>query len=214
MKLRTGFAVLAAGFLVLVTGTTASAQVITTGPDSVVVTTTPTPEPRQTGFLKTWDKPAKAALFSAVVPGLGQVYNGAWWKVPIVYATGGVLGYYWIDNSNKYQSYRQALLIRLDTIPNTVDEYADHLYLGTNYPNGTANLRRYRDYYRRNRDLTILLSILAWGMQVAEAHIHAHLKDFDVSDDLALRIEPNMIRMPATTTYTPALTVTLYTKAK
>lgn len=192
----------------------ARAQVITAGPDSVIVSTTPDTATAEDNrfFLSKWDRPAKAALFSAIVPGFGQAYNKAYWKMPIVYATGGVLAYFWIDNHTKYKDFEEALLIRRD---GGVDKYANSNKYGTNRPdNGIPYLKYARDYYRRNRDLTILLSIGAYGLQIAEAYVHAHMKEFDISDELALKVQPNIMRIPTQQAYTPGLSLTLYTRSK
>jgi hypothetical protein len=193
----------------------ARAQVITAGPDSVIVSVPDTATADDNSFFLTkWNRPAKAALFSAIVPGLGQAYNKAYWKLPIVYATGGVLGYFWIDNQNKYQDFREALLLRTDGDENTVDKYENSNIYGVQRSNGTDNLKRARDFYRRNRDLTILLSIGAYSLQIAEAYVHAHMKEFDISDNLALRVQPDIMRVPTQLAYTPGLSLTLYTKSK
>ncbi|HEY4650614.1 MAG TPA: DUF5683 domain-containing protein [Pontibacter sp.] len=192
----------------------AQAQVITVGPDSVVVPVPDTAASDNSFFLSKWNRPAKAALFSAVVPGLGQAYNKAYWKLPIIYATGGVLGYFLISHNNNYQDYRKALLIRVDGDPNTRDKYADSNIYGEARQNGTANLERARNFYRRNRDFTILLSIGAYGLQVAEAYVHAHMKEFDIGENLAIRVQPNVLQVPAQGAYTPGLSLTLYTKSK
>lgn len=221
MRLYTGFAALLLSILFCYTP--AKAQVITEGADSVRVLVPDTLN-QDKGFflsnLRDLDKPGRAALYSAILPGAGQFYNKAYWKVPIVYATGAVLGYFLIDNNNRYQSYRIALIQRLDGDPTTIDEYADHAFLGVN--NGETlgstavnNLKFRRDFYRRNRDLTILLSIGAHALQIAEAYVHAHLKEFDVSDDLALRIQPGIVPVAATgNSLAPGLTFTLYTRSK
>lgn len=220
MRLYTGFAALLLS--VLFCYAPAKAQVITEGPDSVRVLVPDTLA--KEGFflsrLKDLDQPGRAALYSAILPGAGQFYNRAYWKVPIVYATGAVLGYFLIENHRNFQSYRIAIIERVDGDPTTVDEYADHPYLGVS--NGTTlgssavnNLRYRRDYYRRNRDLTVLLSIGAHVLQIAEAYVHAHLKEFDVSDDLALRIQPGIIPVAAIpNSLSPGLTFTLYTRSK
>ncbi|RDV16407.1 hypothetical protein DXT99_04180 [Pontibacter diazotrophicus] len=200
------------------------AQVITEGPDSVRVLTPDTLAATEKGFflsnLKDLDRPGKAALYSAILPGAGQFYNRAYWKIPIVYATGAVLGYFLIDNHTNYQSYRIALNTRLSEGVASTDEYADHPYLGvsngaTQGSSAVNNLKYRRDYYRRNRDLTVLLSIGAHVLQISEAYVHAHLKEFDVSDDLALRIQPGIIPVagPANS-LSPGLTFTLYTRSK
>ncbi|MCC9167580.1 DUF5683 domain-containing protein [Pontibacter harenae] len=211
--------VLLLGLALQLAPTKALAQVITEGQDSTLVTTTAIPDTtEQNRFflanLRNLSKPGKAALYSAVLPGLGQAYNKAYWKIPIIYATGAVLGYFLVDNNNKYQDFRQALLIRNDNNASTVDRYADHPSYGTANPNGATNIRNGRDFYRRNRDLTILISIAAWGLNVAEAYVHAHMKDFDVGENLTLQVQPSLYHIPATTTLTPSLTLTLYTKTK
>ncbi|MBJ6118395.1 hypothetical protein JAO76_09340 [Pontibacter sp. BT310] len=191
----------------------ARAQVITAGPDSVIVSVPDTAtEDDNSFFLTKWDRPAKAALFSAIVPGLGQAYNKAYWKVPIVYATGGVLAYFWITNHNNYKDFEEALNIRIN---GGVDKYANSNNYGIDRPDkGIPYLKYARDYYRRNRDLTILLSIGAYGLQIAEAYVHAHMKEFDISDNLALRVQPDIMRVPTQLAYTPGLSLTLYTKSK
>ncbi|MFD2998868.1 DUF5683 domain-containing protein [Pontibacter toksunensis] len=224
MRLYTGIVILLLSILFCYAP--AQAQVITVGPDSVLVVT-PDSLADSKGFflgrLKDLDKWEKAALYSAVLPGAGQFYNKSYWKVPVVYAMGAVLGYFLIDNHTKFQSYRKAIIFRVDGDTTTIDEYANNpKFPSLNAINGTTpgsyaynNLKARRDYYRRNRDLTILLSIGAHALQIAEAYVYAHLKDFDVSDNLALRIQPGII--PVATipnSLSPGLTFTLYTRTK
>ena len=216
MRKAPGFIILLVGLALQFLTTKAYGQVITEGPDSVVVLTPEVDTVAQEkkfflSGLKNLDRPGKAALYSAMLPGLGQAYNGAWWKVPIVYATGGVLGYFIIDNNNKYQDFREAVNLRRDNLD---DKYKDDPIYGTQRSNGTQNLRYSRDYYRRNRDLTIILSALAYGMQIAEAYVHAHLRQFDVGDNLSLRVQPDLLQTPLHRNVSPGLTLTLYTKTK
>lgn len=185
-------------------------QIVTVGPDSILVPMPDTANAGKTFFLDKWNRPAKAAFYSAVFPGGGQIYNKSYWKLPIIYGTAVVLGYYLIDNNNKYQDYRIAAIQRADS----TDKYINDPIFGINTPRGTRNIRYARDFYRRNRDLTILISILAHGMQIAEAYVNAYMKDFDVSDDLSLRVQPGLMRVPQTSGYTPGLTLTLYTNSK
>ena len=191
----------------------AQAQVITAGPDSVIVSVPDTATAKDNRFfLSRWNRPAKAAFFSAVVPGLGQAYNKAYWKLPIVYATGGVLAYFWIENHTNYKDFEEALIIRQN---GGVDKFVNNELFGVHRPNnGLDNLRRGRDVYRRYRDLTILLSIGAYGLQVAEAYVHAHMKEFDISDELAIKVQPNLIQVPEQAAVTPGFSLTLYTKSK
>ncbi len=195
------------------------AQEITAGPDSlrvpiIVTAELAAPVEKERFFLSRWNLPQKAAFYSAVLPGLGQAYNNAYWKIPIVYATGAVLGYFLVTNNNNYQDLRKALLIRNDGDSATVDKFNDHPILGVASTRGSANLKFNRDTFRRNRDLTILISILAYGLNVAEAYVDAHLDEFDVSDDLSMRLTPNFMQVPGTATSTPGLTLTFTTKAK
>jgi hypothetical protein len=140
----------------------------------------------QTGVTKTsgtaktesyWGRPQKAALYSALLPGAGQVYNKEWWKVPILYTGAGVLTYFIVDNNNQYKRYNKAIRSRIET-PGTTDEYTGRL---TN-----DQVLRARDFYRRNRDFTIILTGLTYLLNVADAHVFAHLKTFNVSEELSM----------------------------
>lgn len=130
--------------------------------------------------------PRKAALYSAVLPGLGQAYNREYWKIPLVYAALGTCTYFFIDNMKNYRSYRDAYRIRMDGNPDTHDKYE-----GT-YKN-PASLKTLRDYYRQNLDYTVLFFVLAYGLNIVDATVFAHLKSFDMSNDLSIRISPTMI---------------------
>ena len=217
MRLQFGAAVFLLSILLYFSPASAVGQIVTVGQDSVPVAVAVPDTAQKRFFLSTWDKPAKAALFSAVIPGAGQVYNRAYWKVPIIYATGAVLGYFLIDNHTKWQDFREALNLRNR---DSSDVYVNDRIYGVYNPQngvltqrGTENLRLSRDFYRRNRDLTIMLSVLAYGLNIAEAYVHAHLKEFDVSDDLSLRVQPDVI--PVNGSYrnmTPGLTLVLYAK--
>ena len=221
MRLAPGIALLVVLLFSQLLPSQARAQVVTSGPDSVLVLTSEADTTQQKQFFlssfKNLTRPGRAALFSAIVPGAGQVYNGAWWKVPIIYATGGVLGYFIIDNNNKYQDFRAALNTRRGNngdFYQVYDAYYFDRVYGADVQVGTKNLRSSRDFYRRNRDLTIILSVLAYGMQIAEAYVHGHMREFDVSDNLSLRVQPDVFRTPAANSVTPGLTLTLYTRTK
>lgn len=123
--------------------------------------------------------PRKATILSAVLPGAGQVYNGKAWKVPILYA-GFITDIYFINFNNKrYQVFRQALFNLDDGEPNI-------------FPNlNRQALVRNVDYWRSNRDMTILLLGAIYALNIIDANVDAHLSGFDISDDLALGIEPH-----------------------
>ncbi|NSL88039.1 hypothetical protein ECE50_014425 [Chitinophaga sp. Mgbs1] len=133
--------------------------------------------------------PRKAALFSAIVPGLGQIYNREYWKVPLVYAAIGTCTYFFIWNMGNYKDYRDAYRLAMDGNPDTNtpnQEIASHKY-------SPENLKIIRDYYRQNLDYSVLFFILAYGLNIADATVFAHLRSFDMSDDLSMRISPALI---------------------
>jgi hypothetical protein len=132
---------------------------------------------------KALNRPKKAAFLSAALPGLGQAYNNRYWKIPIVYGALGTIGYFIGWNNNKYQQYRNAYLLK-KSFP--VEELDDPLAINIS----EDNLQRGLDYYRRNRDFLMIILVGIYVIQILDAHIDAHLMDFDVSDNLSLRIEP------------------------
>lgn len=224
MRLQLGAAAFLLSILLYFSPVSAVGQVVTAGQDSVPVVVAAPDTAQKRFFLSTWDRPAKAALFSAVIPGAGQFYNRSYWKVPIIYATGAVLGYFIIDHNKNYHDFRRALNIRVgtsDQFLQVYDKYYDHPIYGVFNPpavrteRGTENLRYSRDFYRRNRDLTIMLSVLAYGLNIAEAYVHAHLKEFDISDDLSLQVQPGLVPVRANSyTMAPGITLVLYSNAK
>lgn len=124
-------------------------------------------------------------LYSAIIPGAGQFVNHQYYKIPIIYAGGATLAYFWVTNNRYYQSFKRALTYRLDNDSNTTDSQYG-LYTD-------AQVLRARDYYRRNRDLTVILSAVLYGLQIADAHVFAHLREFNVNDNLTLRADPVFI---------------------
>ncbi|MDY3978943.1 MAG: DUF5683 domain-containing protein [Tidjanibacter sp.] len=126
----------------------------------------------------------KATTLSMVCPGAGQVYNGSYWKVPIV--VGGLASmFYVIDwNSRGYNRFKIAYEQVTDGDPSTVDEW-NGAYTDT-------QLKNYKDLYRRNRDLAIIGLVGVYLVQVADAHIDAHMQAYDITDDLSMTIRPTL----------------------
>lgn len=183
-------------------------QVVTSGPDSTVVRTEDEPLPAEEKGLT---RPGKAALFSAILPGLGQAYNNSYWKIPIIYATGGVLAYYLKENHQNYLDYRQGVILRNDGDPsNDQDQFTARLG-DRKLEEQLSALKRGRDTYRRWRDYTVLYCLLAYGLNITEAYVHAHLKGFDVSDELALQLRPNVIQTN-TYSFSPAFSLSINLK--
>jgi hypothetical protein len=129
--------------------------------------------------------PRKATLRSALVPGWGQAYNKEHWKIPIVYAVLSVPAGFFIYNQTWYKRTKKAFEIKI--IEDTVSYPKIHPSLQAI---GAESLRRYRNEFRRNKDYSILYFLAAWGLNIADATVFAHLKDFDVSDDLSFKIKP------------------------
>ncbi len=121
--------------------------------------------------------PSKAAFYSAILPGLGQAYNKKYWKIPIVYAALGTGIYFYIDNNNKYNRYRRAYKQRLAGFK---DEFSSIV-------TDTNALIDAQEFYQRNRDLSLLLTVVAYVLNIVDANVDAHLLQFNVSDDLSLR---------------------------
>lgn len=125
--------------------------------------------------------PKRAALYSALLPGAGQAYNRQYWKIPVIYAGIAVAGYFLIDNNNQYQKFRSAYLSSLDPLGS--DDPLTKTY-------NSQQLKTIQDSYRQNLDLTVLFSALGFTLQVMDALVFAHLKNFDVSRDLSLKVRP------------------------
>lgn len=132
---------------------------------------------------KPWQpNPKKAGLFSSILPGSGQFYNRQYWKVPIVYAIGAVSAHFITKNLNLYLSYRKAYIGRIVNA-NYVDEY-------TLLKLDVTQIKQYQDDYKKNLDLTTLLSGVAYALQIMDAVTSAHLKNFDMSRDISMHMLP------------------------
>lgn len=128
--------------------------------------------------------PKKAGLYAALVPGLGQIYNRQYWKLPIVYGGLSVAGYFIVRNTKDYNSLRSAYISRLSegNGPYT-DEYA-------NVYRTTEQVRQLQDDANRLLNLTIVFSTVAYVVQVMDAITAAHLRNFDISRDISLHVRP------------------------
>jgi hypothetical protein len=134
----------------------------------------------------------KAVIYSAIFPGLGQIYNRKYWKLPIVY--GGVLGltYAITWNGRVYGDYKQAYS---DLVLGTGTSYTNYLPYGVSAEDYgvdrlQAALKRKKDFYRRNRDLAIIVAVGVYALCMLDAYVDAELHDFDMSPDLSLKVVP------------------------
>jgi len=141
--------------------------------------------------------PRKATIYSAVLPGLGQIYNRKYWKVPIVYGGFVTLGYFINFNNNEYTKYRQAYSDIIDTDPSTISYESLTVYPSYLKQNRlsqlTENLRRAKDGWRRNRDMVVIGTAVFYALNIIDASVDAHFFNFDISDDLAIKWAPGPI---------------------
>lgn len=132
---------------------------------------------------------AKAAIRSAIIPGWGQAYNKKYWKIPIVYGALAIPVVTFRYNKTWYDKTREAYKIKSynDTASVPIDESSIDPRL---QPLSSASLKIYRDEFRQNMDFSVLAFIALWGLQIVDATVDAHLKGFNVTDDLSMKIKP------------------------
>ena len=128
------------------------------------------------------NRPNTAALYSAALPGLGQAYNGKYWKIPLIYGGGVVVGYYIKYNNELFKQYREGLYATIDEDSRTVPIYPDL---------DEDDYRRQVDYWRRNRDLLFVTAILVYVLNIVDAHVDAHMQLFTVDDNISMKLEPS-----------------------
>jgi hypothetical protein len=149
----------------------------------------------------------KAGMLSAIVPGLGQVYNRKYWKVPIVYGALGGVGYLAYTNTIYYRFWHDGLIIK-NAITNKQKTNADFIAFAQNSKYRTkattlsvealsskseAEFQAENDYYRRNRDLSFFFMGILYLANILDATVDGHLYNFDVSDNLSFRLQPTYI---------------------
>ncbi len=144
--------------------------------------------------------PHKASFYAAILPGLGQAYNKKYWKIPILYAGIGGVGYAIHFNSKYYKKYKAAyrdFIIRdpgnksyLEFIPPNVTE--DQIY-GEYQQWFEEALNSKKQYYRRYRDLSYIGMAALYALQIVDAAVDAHFYNFDISDDLSMQVQPSMM---------------------
>jgi hypothetical protein len=124
--------------------------------------------------------PKRAGLYSAILPGAGQVYTKKYWKVPIIYAGLITSAYYIKENHTLYNLYKQTYINRWNG--NRTDEFTNRYT--------DANLLTLTEHYRRNAEVSALLFTLTYVLNIVDASVSAHLFDYDVSEDISLHIQP------------------------
>lgn len=131
--------------------------------------------------------PRIAIIRSAIIPGWGQYTNKKYWKIPLVYGALGTTGYLFFRNLSQYKEARMAYRLASDTIASNDNLIPEPYYSVRSQPQRIAT---FRNQVRQNIDYSVLFFILFWGLNVVDASVDAHLKTFDVSDDLSFQIKP------------------------
>jgi hypothetical protein len=143
--------------------------------------------------------PTKAIIYSAIFPGLGQIYNRRYWKLPLVYGSFIGCAYAITWNGAQYNGYKNAYIDFIDdnpdtkswesyrpfSLPQNLDEWqtGDKTWF-------TNVLKSKKDYYRRYRDLSYIISVGVYAIWIIDAYVDAQLFDFDISPDLSMRVDP------------------------
>jgi hypothetical protein len=125
--------------------------------------------------------PKRAGMYSAIIPGAGQVYTKKYWKVPIIYAGLITSAYYFKENHDLYDLYKSTYINRViykDRTDAFTDRYTD------------AHLLELTEHYRRNREVSALLFTLTYVLNIVDASVSAHLFDYDVTEDISLHFQP------------------------
>ncbi|HLZ87498.1 MAG TPA: DUF5683 domain-containing protein [Puia sp.] len=139
--------------------------------------------------------PRKATLYSTFFPGLGQIYNRKYWKVPIVWAAVGIPAYTYFYNRNWYQKCQFAISILGAyeaaglPVPDSMLKKVDARLQTFVSNQDDNNLRSYRNEFRKDQDYSVLFFILFWGLNIVDATVDAHLMSFDVSNELSLHLD-------------------------
>ena len=161
--------------------------------------------------------PRTAIMRSLIVPGLGQIYNRKYWKVPLIYAGLGAVVYFFNFNNNYYKEYLILSNYRIKGItPKSTDPKHNEYTQVRTVPD--QSIYDNTDYYRRNRDLLILGFVGGWFIQVVDAYIDAKfINSYSIDSNLSMRIAPGLINQPMyaqnfTGSFIPAIKITFALK--
>ncbi|MFT3933812.1 MAG: DUF5683 domain-containing protein [Chitinophagaceae bacterium] len=145
--------------------------------------------------------PHKATMHSLILPGWGQAYNRSYWKIPIVYAALGITAYIFNDNRIWYNKTKYAYFYTInrgtaDSSKFQLSNITDPALRSFAINGDSYSLQLYRNEFRKNIDYSVLFFMFFWALNVVDATVDGHLKDFDVSSDLSMRIKPSFTPMP------------------
>lgn len=150
--------------------------------------------------------PSKAALMSAILPGLGQIYNKKVWKVPVIYAGLSVNAYFLIRYATLFRNYRKGYVDYQNYIGSLAGDQPNSVVVAEmladvedvlKYSDVNAALKFYKDQSRRVRDLNILIMAGIYFINIIDATVDAYLFNYDIGENLSLKVEPTMINTAA-----------------
>ena len=125
----------------------------------------------------------KAPMLSAILPGLGQIHNKQYWKLPVIYGGYLLIGHYIKFNNNMYKEFRSALIAQTDENDLTINPFPNF---------SESSLERNMEYWRRNRDLLIIFTGVYYILNIVDAHVFSHLNDFDIGNDISFSLSPEI----------------------
>lgn len=140
--------------------------------------------------------PSKATFYSILLPGLGQIYNGEFWKVPIYWGLMAGCVHFWVDNNVQYHRWKWVY-----NMATSEEEGVEKP------PQSAETAKYYRDAYRRFRDYSVLFTAVAYVLQVVDANVFAYMQDFEVNDDISMHVSPTLV--PLQYASAPAMGMTI-----
>jgi hypothetical protein len=146
--------------------------------------------------------PRRATIYSALLPGLGQIYNHKYWKLPIIYAGFGIMEYFIYTNTDHYLDYRSAYIESRNGVQNGNYAALVNKYTETELLNAA-------EYYHRNLEISVLITALWYVLNIIDATVDAHLYTYSISDDLTLRVEPDLLMPSGKNQIQPGLKLSL-----
>jgi len=132
--------------------------------------------------------PSKATKRSALIPGWGQAYNKQYWKIPLVYGVIALPAATYIYNNDMYKKTKFAYEAKFKEAAGDLSDVAKIDPVLKNL--STSSLQSYRNIFRKDRDYSIMWMIVTWGINVIDATVSGHLKEFDINNDLSFKIQP------------------------
>ena len=143
--------------------------------------------------------PHKATIMSALLPGLGQIYNKKYWKVPVIYVGLGIMTYFIVTNTNYYLDYKCAYIEKING--DSTGNYSELVHKYT-----ADNLLSAREYYRRNLEISILITAIWYVINIVDAHLFT----YNISKDLSLKVEPTLLSPGLGKNYTSGIRLSLH----